>query len=368
MQLADLGADVVKVERPGSGDETRQWGPPFADAVATYFLAVNRGKRSITVDLASEAGRQIVWDLLSRADVVVSNFRPGVMSSLGLSREEVATRRPRVIYCQINGYGDRGELAQRAAFDLVIQAESGLMDLTGAPGAEPTKAGISIADEIAGLYLVQGVLAALLERARTGTGRLVEVALFDAMMSMFTYQAQQFLTASLAPQRMGNNHPSLVPYRPFDTADEPVVVGVASDDLWDRFCGATGLTHLADDPRYRSNADRVRDRSGLEATIATRMRQLPAAEWVRRLDEAGVPCGRIRSLAQALGSEAATEREIVQQVEGGDLRYVRSPLRFGHAGPGARRPPGLGEHTTEILSELGYEAAKIARLRAVGAI
>lgn len=369
MQLADLGADVIKVERPGQGDETRRWGPPFREGVATYFEAVNRGKRSVTLDLKTAAGCQVLWALLADADVLVSNFRPGVMERLGFGPDRVAERCPRIVDGVINGYGDHGPLAGRAAFDLVIQAESGLMSITGEAEGQPIKSGVSIADEVAGLYLVQGVLAALIARGRTGRGQRVEVALFDAMLSIFTYQAQQYLSCGVEPRRMGNDHPSLVPYRPFDTADRQIVVGVASDELWQRFCRAIDRLDLAGDTGYATNADRVRCRERLEATLSEHLRHEVADTWLQRLESAGVPCGSIHTLPEALEGEAAREREIVDRTEDAGTPFVRGPLRcFGRPRAALRPPPRLGQHTTEVLAALGYDEARLASLRSRGVI
>lgn len=369
MQLADLGADVIKVERPGRGDETRHWGPPFWHGTATYFLAVNRNKRGVTIDLTLPAGRQVLWSLLAGADVLVSNFRAGTMAAWGFGWQQVHERCPQLVYALINGYGDAGEFARRPAFDLVIQAESGLMDLTGDETGPPTKAGISIADEVAGMYLVQGVLAALWQRQRDGTGQRVEVALHDAMLSMLTYQAQQYLSAGVAPRRMGNAHPSLVPYRPFGTADGTIVVGVAGEIPWRRFCIAIERTDLMDDPRFASNALRVEHRDDLERILGEHLKARSSDDWLKCLADAGVPCGKVRSAAAALDGPECEARAMIVDVPGSDLRTVASPVRMAASDGSIRRPPpGLGEHTDEVLAEIGYEAGEIAQLRHKGAI
>jgi formyl-CoA transferase/CoA:oxalate CoA-transferase len=243
------------------------------------------------------------------------------------------------------------------------------MELSGEPDGPATKAGISIADEVAALYLVQGVLAALICRARTGRGRRIEVSLFDAMLSMFTYQAQQYLSAGVAPRRMGNAHPSLVPYRPFKAADRPIVVGVASDDLWQRFCRAVGRADLAKDPAYATNAGRVRRRDVLEEDLRGWFRAEAAGHWLGRLQAAGVPCGSIHTLPEALDGDAARVRQIVGRTDGTAMPYVRGPLRgLGEGAGGRRPPPRLGQHTTEVLTSLGYDAASLSSLRTRGVI
>lgn len=367
MMLGDMGADVVKVERPGTGDDARGWGPPFVDGDSTYFLSVNRNKRSITLDLKSEAGRDLLWKLVESADVLVSNFRVGLMEELGFSFERVAERAPRCVYAVINGYGARGDRAAKTSFDLVIQAESGFMDLTGFPDGPPTKAGISIADEVAGLYLVQGILLALLERQRTDRGQLVEVALHDALLSMFTFQAQAYLSAGKKPRRMGNLHPSIVPYETFEASDGVVVIGVANEHIWSRFCDAIGARHLVDDERFSSNAERVAHRDELAAALEGVLRARPVAYWEEKLGAASVPCGRVRALDRVLEAERDEARGMVVSVDG--LEVLGVPIKLS-ASPGAvhRRAPGLGEHTEAVLLELGHTEDEVAAWRAAGVI
>jgi len=367
MMLADMGADVVKIERPGSGDDARAWGPPFVDGVSTYFLAVNRNKRSVTLDLKSEAGQQVLWRLIEDADVLVSNFRVGLMDDLGFSWERVAERAPRCVYALINGYGRAGARADRTSFDLVIQAESGLMDLTGDEAGPPTKVGVSIADEIAGLQLVQGILLALLERQRTQRGQLVEVALHDAMLSMFTFQAQGYLSAGAVPRRMGNRHPSIVPYETFAAADGVIVVGVANEAIWQRFCAALDAPELCTDERFVDNPARVAHREELARDLASRFRRHPMAHWEERLQQAGVPCGKVRSLRHVLDAERSADREMIVDAEG--LEMLGVPIKLSSSpATAARRPPALGEHTEAVLAELGHTEKEIAALRAAGVI
>jgi formyl-CoA transferase/CoA:oxalate CoA-transferase len=367
MMLADMGADVVKVERPGSGDDARGWGPPFVDDVSTYFLSVNRNKRSLTLDLKTRAGRELLWQLVESADVLVSNFRVGVMEELGFSYEHVAARAPRCVYGVINGYGSTGPRAAKTSFDLVIQAESGLMDLTGFPGHRPTKVGISIADEIAGLYLVQGILLALLERHRTQRGQLVEVALHDALLSMFTFQAQGYLSAGARPCRMGNLHPSIVPYETYDAADGAIVVGVANENIWGRFCDALDVRHLRRDPRFARNADRVANRQLLTEVLAPLFRRHPVAYWEGELAAAGVPCGRVRALHDVLDRERDADREMVVSVDGMEVLGV--PVKLSSSPGRVRcRAPRLGEHTEAILLELGHTEEQIAAWHAAGVV
>ncbi len=369
MTLADLGADVIKVERPGTGDETRHWGPPFHEGVATYFLSVNRNKRGMALDLKHGRGKEILWRLLESADVLVSNFRPGVMVRLGLGHETVARRCPDLVYALLNGYGEDGPFAGRAAFDLVIQAESGLMDLTGWPSGPATKVGVSIADEVAGMLLVQGILTALLARHRDGRGQKVEIALHDAVLSAFTHQAQGYLTTGSKPRRLGNSHPSLVPYRPFTAADGEIVVGVASEQQWVRFCGALGLRELASDPRFASNAGRVVHREAVERVLSDHLATGSVEHWLVRLREASVPSGRVRTVAEALDGPEAEARKLIVTGPGMNYPMVGQPIRLdGATCPVRLAPPTLGEHTREVLLELGYDEGQVDRIAASGAV
>ena len=367
MMLSDMGAEVLKIERPGSGDDARGWGPPFVDGVSTYFLAVNRNKRSVTLDLKSEVGKDVLWQLIETADVVVSNFRVGVMDSLGFSFEQVAERAPRCVYGLINGYGRSGDRAQRPSFDVVVQAESGLMDLTGFADGKPTKVGVPIADEIAGLYLVQGILLALLERQKTDRGQLVEVALHDALLSMFTFQAQRYLSVGLQPRRMGNRHPSIAPYETFEATDGTIVVGVGNEGIWERFCTALGADHLLGDERFARNPDRVANREQLEEELAALFLGHPVAYWEERLGAAGVPCGRVRVLNEVLERERSTDRGMVVEVDG--LAFLGVPIKLSSSPGRVRgRPPRLGEHTAAVLAELGHTEEEVAAWRDAGVI
>ncbi len=367
MILSDMGADVVKVERPGTGDDTRTWGPPFVDGVSTYFTSINRNKRGITLNLKSEEGKRLLWELIESADVLTSNFRVGLLDELGFSYGRVAERAPGCIYGVINGYGSNGPRAQKPSFDVIVQAETGLMDLTGFPDGAPTKVGISLADEIAGLYLVQGILLALIDRQRTGKGQLVEVALHDAMLSMFTFQAQAYLSAGVRPGRMGNLHPSIVPYETFEAADGTVVVGVANARLWQRFCRAIGAPELLDRAEFRSNEQRVENRSRLAEALAPVFAQRTLSEWEGLLAGAGVPCGRVRALHDVLDAESTADRDMIVSVDGNP--FVGVPIKLS-ASPGRvrSRAPQLGEHTEAVLGAMGHTQEEIAAWRAAGVI
>ena len=362
MILGDLGADVIKIENPDGGDDSRAWGPPWvpqAGGSSAYFTAVNRNKRSVALDLKSGTGREIVWRLIERSDVVVSNFRPGVVERLGFSWEAVQARAPRVVYAIVNGYGATGPGAAKPSFDVIVQGESGVMDVTGWPDGPPTRVGISLGDETAGLLVVQGILAALLARERTGVGQRVEVALHDGLLSLLTYHAQNWWSGGSAPTRLGNAHPSIVPYQTFRAADAWINVGVGNERQWKALCGVVGRPEWLEDPRFASNAARVQHRGELVPLFEEIFASRPAAEWLEALASAGIPSGRIRPVAEALEAPETRHREMVVETEadaGDPLRLLGIPVKLS-ATPGTirRRPPALGEHTAEVLAEIGLD-------------
>ncbi|HEY2218898.1 MAG TPA: CoA transferase [Gaiellaceae bacterium] len=367
MMLADLGADVVKVERPGDGDETRGWGPPYAGDEAAYFLSVNRSKRSVAVDLKRPEGRALVLDLCTRADVVLENFRPGAAARLGLDASSVRERNPRVVYCSITGFGRHGA-RDRPGYDFVVQAESGLMAVTGEPDGPPTKAGVALVDVVTGLHAAVAIAAALRRREATGEGEQIEVSLLDSAFSALVNVAQNALVTGEEPGRFGNAHPSIAPYQPFRAADGWIAVGAANDGLFARLCDVIGRPKLTADERFATNAARVRNRAELlpllEESFATRS----AEEWAAELDAAGVPAGKIRGVLEALRAAApATVR--VTHPTAGELDLVGTPFMLGSASlRTASAPPLLGEHTREVLGELGLDAAGIAALEADGVV
>ena len=372
MMLADMGARVVKVEQPGKGDDTRAWGPPFQAGESAYFLSINRNKESITLNLKHPDGRRVLDALLERADVLVENFRPGTLERMGLGYAEVARRRPGLVYCSISGFGQTGPRRREPGYDAVLQGEGGLMSITGEQDGPAYRLGVAIADIVSGMFSAYGVAAALLARHRTGRGQLVDVGMLDAVAAVLTYQAGIYFATGTAPGRLGNRHPTITPYESLETADGELVVAVGNDQLWRTFCGVLGADDLADDPRFRTNKDRVAAREMLRPMLVERLRARPAAEWLADLKAAGVPCGGVRDLEQVFTDPQVLERAMVVALDhpaAGAIRQLGVPVKMGGT-PGAVRtpPPTLGQHTAAILGELGIGDAEAARLRAAGAI
>jgi crotonobetainyl-CoA:carnitine CoA-transferase CaiB-like acyl-CoA transferase len=367
MTLADLGADVVKIEHPAGGDETRTWGPPFAGGESAYFLSVNRGKRSVALDLKDPDGRELALELCARADVVIENFRPGGAARLGLDYEAVRKRRPAVVYCTISGFGAR-EPRARAGYDFTVQAESGLMAITGEPDGEPMKVGVAIVDVLAGLHAATAILAALRRRELTGEGDLVEVSLLDSAFAALVNVGASALLTGAEPLRYGNAHPSIVPYQPFRAADGWIAVAAANDGLYARLCTAIERTDLATDDRYATNEARVLNREALIAELQSVFAGRASEEWERRLLDSGVPAGKIRPVGEALGIGQARTRR-VDHPTAGAVELVGPPFELESAtlAP-ATPPPLLGQHTAEVLAELGVDDERLASLEARGVI
>jgi formyl-CoA transferase len=371
--LADAGADVIKIEEPGKGDDTRGWGPPFIEGESAYFLAVNRGKRSLTLNLKHEEGRKILWDLLDRADVLVENFRPGALGRMGFSQEEVGRRNPRLVYASISGYGADGPWGGRPGYDAIVQGEGGLMSITGMPDGPPTKVGASLVDVLAGMTAFQGILLALLQRQSTGEGSHVEATLLESLLPTLAYHASSYLLADQVPQRLGNRHPSLAPYETFEARDGHVIVGVGNEGLWKAFCAAIERPDLASDPRFESNAGRVTRYEALREVLAPIVKSRDVEEWLAAFEGAAVPCGRVRTVGEALTSAHVTSRGLLVEIDHPRLgrgRYMGNPIRMdGERATCLRPPPLLGEHTEEVLgTDLGLTKERIAALRREGVV
>jgi crotonobetainyl-CoA:carnitine CoA-transferase CaiB-like acyl-CoA transferase len=384
--LADLGADVVKVERPQAGDDTRHWGPPvLKDSAgndtrqASYFAACNRNKRSITVDMAHPEGQALLRRMAQEADVVVENFKTGGLAQYGLDYESLKRLNPRLVYCSITGFGQDGPYAERAGYDLMVQALCGLMSITGhadgAPGGGPLRMGVAVVDLFTGLYASNAILAALHARSATGEGQYIDMALLDVGMAVLANQASGFLATGAAPQRAGNIHPSLAPYQDFATSDGNVLLAIGNDGQFQRFCAAAGHPAWGQDERFATNTARVRNRPDLLALMEPLMRTRTTAEWITLLEDKAVPCGPINTIAQAFDDPQVRARGLRVDLprDAGDgiatVSGVASPLRLS-ATPVTYRnaPPALGQHTDEVLRGLGLDSAAIAALRAAGAV
>jgi crotonobetainyl-CoA:carnitine CoA-transferase CaiB-like acyl-CoA transferase len=372
MLLGDMGAEVIKVEEPGKGDDTRGW-PPFAGGESTYFMSVNRNKKSITLNLKAPEGREILKKLARKSDVLLENFRTGTMEKLGLGYATLAKLNPRLVYCAISGFGESGPESHRGGYDLIVQAESGVMDLTGFADGPPVKVGNSIADLVAGMSGAHGVTLALLARQKTRRGQKVEVAMLDVMASLLTYQAGMYLNAARTPARRGNEHPSIVPYEVFKAADGYLALGVANNSLWERCCTALERPDLAKDPRYATEASRVENRATLVPLLNQVLGARSSEDWMKRLEAVGVPAGRIRTVPEVCESEHLRARGMLvalPHAKAGTVKMMGVPIRL-HGTPGKAKTaaPVLGGDTDAVLTRvLGLRRAEVQRLRKAGVL
>lgn len=358
MLLADLGADVIKIEAPDGGDETRGWGPPFAGTEAAYYLAVNRGKRSCALDIRTPEGLGLAHELVRHADVVVENFRAGTAERLGIGYGELSARNPRLVYCSISGFGSTRAPADRPGYDFVVQAESGLMSVTGERDERPTKVGVAMVDVLAGVNAAVGILAALVRRTESGSGGRVETSLLDSALSGLVNIAQSALVTGAAPERFGNAHPSIVPYETFATRDGEIAIAAANDRLFERLCTVLDCPQLAADSDYASNPARVNNRDALIPLLGERIARWESDPLLEQLGRAGVPSGNVNDVIEAFAAAARSGDSALVPVDHttiGPLKLVRTAARVDQASPSTLPPPLLGEHTREILMQLGYE-------------
>ena len=373
MFLGDLGAEVVKIEQPEVGDDTRAWGPPFVGGESAYFLCINRNKKSVTLDLKSNQAVGLLRRLAEGADVLVENFRPGTMERLGLGERELRAVNPRLIYASLSGFGADGPMKDWPGYDLIIQAWGGLMSVTGMPDGEPTKVGVAIVDIVAGLMLGKAILAALFARERTGVGQKLETSLLEAEVACLINAGSNYLVGGVVPGRWGNAHPSIVPYQSFKSRDSYLVIGVASEGIWRRLCQAIGMPGLADDPRFARNPQRVEHRGELIDILTEIFLQRDTAAWVTLLIDAGVPCAPVQTIDQVFLAPQVIAREMVVEVPhptAGTIRMAGLPVKFSGTPASIRlAPPLLGQHTAEVLrSWLRLDDSAIDDLKSKGVI
>jgi crotonobetainyl-CoA:carnitine CoA-transferase CaiB-like acyl-CoA transferase len=362
--LGDLGADVVKVEKPGDGDDTRKWGPPYIrdqsgqdTDESAYYLSANRNKRSIAIDIATAEGQALVHRLIAQADVLIENYKQGGLAKYGLGYEQLRARYPRLVYCSITGFGQTGPYASRPGYDFLIQGMGGIMSLTGEPAGQPMKVGVGIADVMTGMYAAVGILAALRHRDVTGEGQQIDIALLDTQIAWLVNAGTNYLAERKVPTRLGNGHPNIVPYQVFATADAPMILAVGNDAQFQRFCGIAGLDALAADPAYATNVSRIQHRDALCALLDERLRTRPRSHWLAELERAGVPCGPVNDLeavfndphVQARGAEL---RMPCAWAEGGTVGLLANPLKMSATPPSYRHPPPrINEHEAQVLAD-----------------
>ena len=373
--LADLGAEVLKIERPGAGDDTRHWGPPWhgegENRVAAYFLSCNRGKKSAAIDFAQPEGAALVRRLAQDADVVVENFKVGGLKRFGLDATALRAANPRLVYASITGFGQEGPYADRAGYDFIIQGMGGMMSITGIPDGEPgggpMRAGVAIADLFTGMYTCSAILAALYGRERTGEGVHIDLALFDTQLAILANQAENALISGKDPPRQGNTHPNIVPYQPFDAADQPIIIAVGNDRQFARLAEICGHPEWTSEERFASNGARVAHRTEMVELVGNTIRQKPAAQWLEQLGAAGIPAGPINTITQALADVQAQHRQMVRTLAGVPL--VGSPVRLGgERADSDLPPPALGQHTEDVLAALDLAAEEFERLRAANVV
>jgi len=367
MFLGDMGARVIKIEQPGRGDDTRAWGPPFVKGESAYFLGTNRNKESVTLDFKHPGGRRLLDKLIERADVLIENFRPGTLERAGLDYISLKQNHPRLIYTSISGFGHTGPRRHQPGYDAVIQAEGGLMSITGAPAGPPYRLGVAIADMVAGLLAAQGILLALYARERTGRGQHIDIGMLDGVVALLTYHSSMHLVANTSSPRVGNGHATIAPYDTFRASDGEFFLAVGNDEQFRRFCEAAGLQQLPTDSRFATNPARVEHRIELAAQLEPVLTQHSRKHWIAVLTEAGVPCGEVREVAEALADAQLLARQMIESVDHatiGPMKVLGLPIKLSDT-PGSVRtaPPTLGQHTSAVLTELGLNASEIDALR-----
>jgi formyl-CoA transferase/CoA:oxalate CoA-transferase len=372
MILADLGAEVIKVERPGTGDGSRQWGPPFIQGESGYYLSVNRNKKSMTLNLQSEKGRAILHRIASSCDVVVENFRPGTTQRLGADYATLSTINPKLIYCSISGFGQDGPYRLKPSYDIVGQAMGGLMSLTGEKDRPPVKIGVAISDIFAGMFATIGILGAVIARDRMGRGQMIDVSLLDGVISILSHQAGYFFASGENPEKLGSAHPTIAPYQAFKGSDSYFVVAVGNDSLWKRFCRGLGLNEVMTDTRFATNPDRLKNRDELTQILQKVFATKSSREWVELIEAAGVPCGPVLSLSEIFEDPQVLHRRMVEEVQhpkAGKIKVVGVPFKLSDTPASIRTPPPtLGEHSNEVLRSLGYGDEEIDELAKSGVI
>jgi crotonobetainyl-CoA:carnitine CoA-transferase CaiB-like acyl-CoA transferase len=370
MLLADMGARVIKIEQPGKGDDTRAWGPPFLEGESAYFLSINRNKESVTLDFKKPDGRAILDRLIAKSDVLVENFRPGTLGKIGLDFNTVQAAHPRLVYCSVSGFGQTGPRSHQPGYDAVMQGEGGLMSITGPADGPSFRLGVAIADIVSGMFAAYGTAMALFAREKTGRGQNVDVAMLDSVMALLTYQAGNFFASGRIPGRLGNRHPSIVPYETFAASDGEFVLAVGTDDQWRKFCAVAGL---AEDSRFATNRQRVTGYDDLRPIVADRLQRKSRQYWIDRLGGAGVPCGSVRNFQELFADPQVTAREMVARLQHptiGAMQVLGVPVKLSDTPGGIDAPPPrLGEHTDAVLrNDLGMDTDTIHQLRAQGVV
>lgn len=366
MHLADMGAEVIKIEMPGTGDDSRGWGPPFIEGEAAYFLSINRNKKSITLNLKDERAKEIALKLIEKSDIVVESNRPGVMKKLGLDYERVKEINPGVIYCSISGFGQTGPYKERPGFDQVIQGYGGIMGLTGEAGGPPIKVGIAVTDIATGMFAAMGILMALYYREKTGKGQYIDASMLDGQISWLTYQGGRYLASGEIPQRIGSAHPLIVPYQDFEARDGFINIAAGNDNLWRKFCEVTGLQDIVDNPKFATNPKRVENREEVVGIISKVIATKTIEEWLDILNNAGIPCGPIYTVDRVFADQHVLAREMLVEVDHpkcGKIKVTGSPVKFSETpAEVVTAPPSLGQHNEEILLGLGYSSDDIEEL------